>query len=256
MELIYDKNDHIAEFTLNRPELFNAMSPDLFMQLQDAFQDFAQDPKMWVGIVTGAGEKAFCAGADVKTWLPFVKECRQSPWLMPKTPLRGMELDKPLIAAINGVAMGGGLELALACDLRVASEKARFAFPEASLGILPRLGGTVRLPRLIGGANAAEMMFTGKRVDAARALAMGLVNQVVPPSEVMNAARELAREICQCAPLAVQAIKKSMRRTEGMSLDEALWCENALGLPLYDTEDYEEGRKAFAEKRAPQFQAK
>ncbi len=256
MELIYEKKEHIAVFTLNRPELFNAMNPELFRQLQDAFQDFAQDSEMRVGIVTGAGEKAFCSGADVKTWLPFVKECRQSPWLMPKTPLRGMELDKPLIAAINGVALGGGLELALACDLRVASEKAYFAFPEARLGILPRLGGTVRLPRLIGGANAAEMMFTGRRIDAERALTMGLVNQVVPPGEVMNTAMELAQDICQCAPLAVQAIKKSMRRTEGMSLEEALWCENALGLPLYDTEDYEEGRRAFAEKRAPKFQAK
>lgn len=256
MELLYEKKEHIALFTLNRPEVFNALSPELFKQLHDAFEDFAQDPELWVGVITGAGEKAFCAGADVKTWLPFVKECREKPWLLPTTPLRGMELDKPMIAAINGVAMGGGLETALSCDLRIASEKARFAFPEARLGILPRLGGTVRLPRLVGSAWAAEMMFTGKPIDAQRALAIGLVNQVVAPEDVLETAMALAEEICQCAPLAVQAIKKSMRRSEGMSMDEALWCENALGLPLYDTEDYEEGRKAFVEKRPPKFQAK
>ena len=256
MELLYEKREHIAIFTLNRPEAMNALSPELFKQMHEAFEDFAQDPELWVGIITGAGEKAFCAGADVKTWLPFVKECRQKPWLLPTTPLRGMELDKPLIAAINGVAMGGGLETALACDLRIASEKARFAFPEARLGILPRLGGTVRLPRLVGSAWAAEMMFTGKPIDAARALAMGLVNQVVPAEQVMDAALAMAGDICQCAPLAVQAIKKSLRRSVGMSLDEALWCENALGLPLYDTEDYEEGRRSFMEKRPARFQAK
>lgn len=256
MELLYEKKEHIALFTLNRPEVFNALSPELFQQLHDAFEDFAQDPELWVGVITGAGEKAFCAGADVKTWLPFVKECRQKPWLLPTTPMRDMELDKPLIAAINGVTMGGGLETALACDLRVASEKARFGFPEARLGILPRLGGTVRLPRLVGSAWAAQMMFTGKPIDAQKALAIGLVNQVVPPEQVLETAMSLAQDICQCAPLAVQAIKKSMRRTEGMSMDEALWCENALGMPLYDTEDYGEGRMAFVEKRPPKFQAK
>ncbi|BEQ14625.1 enoyl-CoA hydratase/isomerase family protein [Desulfoferula mesophila] len=256
MELIYEKKEHIALFTLNRPEVFNALSPDLFRRLHEAFEDFAQDPELRVGVITGAGEKAFCAGADVKTWLPFVKQCREKPWLMPTTPLRGMQLDKPLIAAINGVALGGGLEMCLACDLRVASEKARFAFPEARLGILPRLGGTVRLPRLVGSAWAAEMMFTGKPIDAQKALTMGLVNRVVPPEEVLDTALALAGEICQCAPLAVQAIKKSMQRSVGMSIDEALWCENALGMPLYDTEDYEEGRKAFMEKRPANFQAK
>ncbi len=256
MELLYEKREHIAIFTLNRPEAMNALSPELFQQMHAAFEDFAQDSALWVGIITGAGEKAFCAGADVKTWLPFVKECRQKPWLLPTTPLRGMELYKPMIAAINGVAMGGGLETALSCDLRIASEKARFAFPEARLGILPRLGGTVRLPRLVGSAWAAEMMFTGKPIDAARALAMGLVNRVVPAEEVMDTALAMAGDICQCAPLAVQAIKRSMRRSVGMSLDEALWCENALGLPLYDTEDYEEGRRSFMEKRPARFQAK
>ena len=121
---------------------------------------------------------------------------------------------------------------------------------------MPRLGGTVRLPRLVGSAWAAEMMFTAKPIDAGRALAIGLVNRVVPQDQVLDTALALADDICRCAPLAVQAIKKSMRRTEGMSLEEALWCENALGLPLYDTEDYDEGRAAFMEKRPPKFKAK
>ena len=204
MELLYQKDGPIAIMTLNRPEARNAMSPALFGQLHDACQDLAQDPAIRVGIITGAGDKAFCAGADIKTWLPFVKECREKPWLMPTTPMRGMELDKPLIAAINGVAIGGGMELALSCDLRIASDKARFAFPEARLGLLPRLGGTVRLPRLVGSAFAAEMMFTGKPIDAARALDMGLVNRVAAPEDVMPAALELARDICSCAPLGHQ----------------------------------------------------
>ena len=167
-----------------------------------------------------------------------------------------MELWKPLIAAINGVAMGGGLELALCCDLRIASDKARFAFPEARLGILPRLGGTVRLPQIIPWARAAEMMFFGKPIDAEEAYRIGLVNKVVAPDQVMTVAREFAEELCKVAPLSVRAIKEAMIRSRGLSVEEALWIENSLGLPLYETDDYEEGRAAFKEKREPVFKGK
>lgn len=143
MEFEYRKEGKIAIVTLNRPDSLNALSATLFRELHDALEDFKEDSELWVGIITATGEKAFCAGADIKEWLPFVKECKTKPWLLPTTPLRGMELWKPLIAAINGIAMGGGLELALSCDLRIASEKARFAFPEARLGLLPRLGAWV-----------------------------------------------------------------------------------------------------------------
>jgi enoyl-CoA hydratase/carnithine racemase len=256
MELEYKKEGKIAIFTLNRPESLNALSPTLFRELHDALEDFKQNPELWVGIITGTGEKAFCAGADIKVWLPFVKECKRRPWLFPSTPLRGMELWKPLIAAINGVAMGGGLELALCCDLRIASDKARFAFPEARLGILPRLGGTVRLPQIIPWARAAEMMFFGKPIDAEEAYRIGLVNKVVAPDQVMTAAREFAEELCKVAPLSVRAIKEAMVRSRGLSVEEALWIENSLGLPLYETDDYEEGRAAFKEKREPVFKGK
>jgi len=253
MDLLYEKDGKVATFTLNRPDSMNALNPNLFRELHVAFEDFNRDPDLWVAIITGSGEKAFCAGADIKEWLPFVRECRTKPWLLPTTPLRGMEITKPLIAAVNGAALGGGLELVLCCDLRIASDKARFAFPEARLGILPRLGGTSRLPLNVSWCNAAEMLFLGKTIDALEAYRIGLINRVVPPDQVFSSAREWARELCNAAPLAVRSIKEAMLRSRGRSLDEALWVENALGMPLYDTEDYEEGRKAFKEKRPPVF---
>lgn len=256
MDLLYQKEGKTAIFTLNRPESMNALSPNLFREMHEAFEDFSRDPDLRVGIITGAGEKAFCAGADVKEWLPFVKECREKPWLLPSTPLRGMEVLKPLIAAINGVALGGGLELVLCCDLRIASEKARFAFPEARLGILPRLGGTSRLPMNVSWCNAAEILFFGKTIDAQDAYRMGLINRIVAPDQVLPSARDWAEELCGVAPLAVRSIKEAMLKSRGRSLDEALWIENALGMPLYETEDYEEGRAAFQEKRPPVFKGK
>lgn len=256
MELEYVKEGKIAVFTLNRPDSLNALSPDLFHEMHDALEDFRADPDLFVGIITGAGDKAFCAGADIKTWLPFVKETKNRPWLFPTTIMRGMELWKPLIAAVNGVAMGGGLEVALACDLRIASDKARFGFPEARLGLIPRLGGTVRLPRIIPEGKAAEMMFFGKPVDAQEAYRIGLVNKVVPQDQLMTVAREWAKELCNVAPLSIKAIKEAMVRGRDLSVEEALWLENALALPLYETEDYEEGRAAFKEKRSPVFKGK
>ncbi len=256
MELIYDKEDHVARLTLNRPQALNALSPDLLCELRDALVDFEQDDHLRAAVITGAGDKAFCAGADVKTWLPFVQECREKPWLLPDTPMRGLDLKKPLIAAVNGLAYGGGLELCLACDLRLAVEGARFAFPEAKIGLLPRLGGTVRLPRLIPEGLAAEMLFTGRVMDAAEAGECGLVNRVVPADELLPAALDLARRIAANAPLAVRAIKESLTRGRGRSIADALWIENALGLPLYDTEDYQEGRRALAEKRPPEFKGR
>lgn len=257
MELEYVKEGRISIFTLNRPEAMNALSPNLFQQLHNALEDFKRDPDLLVGIITGSGEKAFCAGADIKTWLPFVRETKSKPWLFPSTIMRGgMEIWKPLIAAINGVAMGGGLELALACDLRIASETARLGTPEVRLGLMPRLGATVRLPQIIPWAKATEMMFMGRAIDAEEAYRIGLVNKVVPAEQVVPRAKEWAEDLCKVAPLAVRAIKESMIRGKHLSVEEALWLENRLALPLYETEDYEEGRAAFKEKRTPNFKGK
>jgi len=257
MELEYVKEGKIAIFTLNRPEALNALSPKLFQQFHNALEDFREDTDLLVGIITGSGEKAFCAGADIKTWLPFVKETKRKPWLFPSTIMRGgMEIWKPLIAGINGIAMGGGLELALACDLRIASEKARLGTPEVKLGLMPRLGATLRLPQMVPWAKATEMMFMGKVVDAEEACRIGLVNKVVPADQVMPVAKEWAQDLCKVAPLAVKAIKESMMRGKHLSTEEALWLENSLALSLYDTEDYQEGRAAFKEKRTPIFKGK
>ena len=252
----FERKGKIAIFTLNRPEKFNAISPDLVNEMQASLYEFMEDKELCVGIITGAGDKAFCSGADVKEWLPFVKATADRPWRIPDTPMRGLYCTKPLIAAVNGIAFGGGGEIAMACDLRIASEKASFRWPEPNLGILPRLGGTQRLPRLVGYGRAMEILLTNEKLDAKTALEIGLVNKVVPHDQLMDAAMEMAEKICALAPLAVQAIKRAVYFGTEMSLTDGLALENTLGMPLYETEDYEEGRAALAEKRTPQFKGK
>jgi len=253
MELDYKKEGKIAIFTLNRPEALNSLTPKMMSELEEAMKDFRNDSDLWVGIITGAGNKAFCAGADIHTWLPFVKKTKDKPWNMPINPMRGMELWKPLIAAINGYAFGGGGELALACDIRIASENASLCWPEASLGIIPRLGGTQRLPRIVSFGKAAEILMLGKRVNAREAYNIGLVNEVVSQKELFATSKKWAEKICNMAPLAVRAIKEAMIRGTQLPLKEGLFIENSLGLPLYETQDYLEGRKAFKEKSKPNF---
>ena len=169
MDVDNQKDGRIAIFTINRPDAYNAMNVQAMRELHDAMVDFRDDPELLVGIVTGAGEKAFCAGADINDMLPYMKEIRDRPWEFPTTPMRGLEIYKPLIAAINGVALGGGLEIALACDIRIASENARLGTPEVTLGLIPGWGGTQRLPRTIPTAKAAEILLMGKPVNAQEA---------------------------------------------------------------------------------------
>ena len=257
MAVDYEKEGRIAIFTINRPEAFNSMNVQAARELHEAMVDFRDDPELWVGIITGAGDRAFCAGADIKDMLPFLKEnLPDKPWAMPDTPMRGLELWKPLIAAINGVALGGGLELALSCDIRIASEKARLGVPEVTLGLIPGWGGTQRLPRVIPWCKAAELLLMGKPVDAQEAYRIGLVNKVVPPEEVMPTAREWAEVICQAGPLAVRAAKEAMVRGSSMSLEEGLRLENSLEGYCAHTEDFIEGTTAFVEKRKPDYKAK
>ncbi len=256
MAINYTKEGRIAIFTINRPQAMNAMNMEAIRELHEAMVDFRDDPDLWVGIITGSGEKAFSAGADIKDTLSFMKEHRDKPWAMPATPMRGLELHKPLIAAINGLALGGGLEIALACDIRIASENARLGLPEVTLGLIPGWGGTQRLPRVIPWAKAAEMLLTGKPIDAQEAYRIGLVNKVVPLEQLMPTAKEWAEVICQAGPLGVRAAKEAMIKGCSLTLEEGLRLENSLEAYLLGTEDFAEGTRAFAEKRKPIYKAK
>jgi len=254
MPLDYEKEGKIAIFTINRPRAFNAIDVETWRELNDSMADFRDDPELWVGIVTGTGDKAFCSGADIKDTLPYMKE--HSEWLWPAAPKYGLDLWKPLIAAINGVALGGGLEIALACDIRIASENARLGTPEVTLGIMPGWGATQKLPRVIPWAKAAEILFTGKPIDAQEAYRIGLVNKVVSQEELMPTAKEWAETLCQVGPLGVRAAKQAMLRGYSMPLDDGLRLEGSLFKYLLETEDCEEGTTAFTEKRKPDFKAK
>jgi enoyl-CoA hydratase/carnithine racemase len=256
MAVDYEKEGRIAIFTINRPEAMNALNIATVRELLEAMVDFRDDPELWVGIVTGAGERAFCGGADIKDTLPFMKEHRRDPWSFPPSIMRGLELWKPLIAAINGMALGGGLELALACDIRIAAENARLGTPEVNLGLIPGWGGTQRLPRAIPRCKAAEILLMGKPIDAQEAYRIGLVNKVVPQDKVMATAKEWAETICQAGPLAVRAAKEAMIKGCDMTLEDGLRLENSLVAYIMGTEDFAEGTKAFVEKRKPSYKAK
>jgi enoyl-CoA hydratase/carnithine racemase len=256
MVIDYAKEGRIAIFTINRPEAMNAMNMEGARELSETMADFRDDPELWVGIITGAGEKAFCGGADIKDTLSFMKEHRGEEGAFPPTIMRGLELWKPLIAAINGLAVGGGLEIAMACDIRIASETARLGTPEVNLGLIPGWGGTQRLPRMVPWCKAAEILLTGRVIDAQEAYRIGLVNKVVPQAEVMPTAKEWAEVICQAAPLAVRAAKEAMVKGYSMSLEDGLRLEDSLVAYIMGTEDFTEGTKAFVEKRKPDYKAK
>ncbi len=256
MAIDYKKEGKVAIITINRPEALNAMNPPGIKDMTNALIDFRDDDSLWVGIITGAGEKAFCAGADIATTLPELKANRHQPWKLTPTIMRGLNIWKPLIAAINGAALGGGLEIALACDIRIASEKAVFGLPEVKLGLIPGWGGTQRLPRAIGLAKAAEMLMTGNLIDAQEAFRIGLVNRVVPPAELMNSAMQMAQALCVPAPLAVRLAKQAMIQGMERSLEEGLALEAMLEDIAVSTEDFDEGTSAFLAKRKPSWKAR
>ena len=256
MAVDYKVDGRIATITLNRPEAYNSVDVKTLKELRDAMVAFRDNNDVWVGILTGAGEKAFCSGADIAEMLPFLKDNEHSPWEIPETPLRAMELYKPLIGAINGWALGGGLEIALLCDIRIAAENARFGCSEVNLGIMPGWGATQRLTRIIPRAKAAELIFSGKPMNAQEAYRIGLVNEVVPKTELMARAQKWAEDLSQVGPLALRAAKEAMIRGYSMPLDEGIKLESALFSYLLGTEDFIEGRDAFLNKRKPQFKAK
>ena len=256
MAVDYKVEGRIATITLNRPEAYNSVDIRTLRELHDALAAFRDNDEVWVGILTGSGEKAFCSGADIVEMLPFLKSAEHKSWEIPETPLRFMEVNKPIIGAINGMALGGGFEIALICDIRIAAEHARFGCPEVNLGIMPGWGATQRLARIIPRAKAMELVLSGKPINAQEAYRIGLVNEVVPKMELMARAQKWAEDLCQVGPLALRAAKEAMIRGYSMPLDEGIKLESALFSYLLGTEDFKEGRDAFLNKRKPQFKGK
>jgi len=251
MAVDYEKDGRIAIFTINRPEAMNALNSQVRLELNQALIKFRDAPGLWVGIITGAGEKAFSAGADIKEFRPGpIQTGGAVAWVRPD------QIWKPIIAALNGFALGGGLELAMECDLRIAAEHARLGQPEVNIGFMPGAGGTQRLPRFVGRAMAAEILLTGRHIDAQEAYRVGLVNRVVPLDQLMPTARELAETICQRGPMGVRATKEAMIRGYDLTLEQGLRLERDLANRVRTTEDFMEGARAFAEKRKPVYRAR
>jgi len=263
-KIIYEKRGRIAYVTINRPERMNAIDLDTSRELYQAFGDFRDDDEVWVSILTGTGERAFSAGADLVALAEAFSgeegRGKREGRMGFDTPFggitRAMEIWKPMIAAINGYCLAGGLELALACDIRVAAEHASFGLPEPTRAIIPGAGGTQRLPRAIPLAVAMELLLTGGRIDAATALRCGLVSHVVPLAELMPKAEEIAAAICQCGPLAVRAIKEAAYRGLDLSLEEGLALEGKKAGEVLRSEDAREGPLAFAQKRKPEYKGR
>lgn len=252
MKVLFERKGPIAYVTINRPERLNACDFETYRRLAEIWREFRDDPALRVGILTGAGERAFSAGSDIKANYVERPEGEPPNELFPLL----LELYKPIIAAINGHANGGGLEQALACDIRVAATHAQFGLGEVRLGWLPGGGGTQRLPRLIPLGRALQMLYTGNRIGADEALRLGLVDYVVPMSELIAKCEEIAAEICKSAPLGVQRIKQAALRGLDMPLADGLKLERELYLWLQGTGDAREGARAFAEKRTPAWKGK
>ncbi|MFZ5623035.1 MAG: enoyl-CoA hydratase/isomerase family protein [Gemmatimonadota bacterium] len=255
--LLFDVADGIATVTLNRPDKLNALNGALIADLDRAAGEIAANPAIRGAILTGAGPKAFAAGADIAEF------ASQSPLEGKARALEGQRAfrrleraGKPVVAAVNGFALGGGCELAMACHLRVASENAKFGQPEVKLGIGPGYGGTVRLPRLVGRGRALDLLLTGRTIDAQEALQWGLVNRVVPADRLMEETRRLLETILSNGPLAVQHVLEAVDTGLDLSVDEAQLLEaNHFGL-LSATADMREGTSAFLAKRAANFQGR
>jgi len=255
--LLFDVRDGVAVITINRPDKLNALNDQVMAELADVAQRLATDDDIRGAILTGAGPKAFVAGADIGDLAkqgPFDGKARA---LRGQAVLRRLETcGKPVIAAVNGFALGGGCELAMACHLRIASEHAKFGQPELKLGIAPGYGGTQRLPRLVGKGVALQLILTGETIDAREAHRIGLVNKVVPSAELLAEAEKLLRGILAMGPLAVRLALEAVDQGLEMSLDEGLLLEaNHFGL-LAATRDMKEGLGAFLEKRTPKFEGR
>jgi enoyl-CoA hydratase len=262
--LEYEKRDHIAYITFNRPDVRNAMDAEVMVRLADAWRDYDADPDMRAAIITGAGDKAFCAGADLGKLIPLFTRARQpeDEWdkrvmedrsVQGAALLRGFSTYKPVIAAINGFCLAGGTELIQATDIRLAAPHATFGLSEVKRAIVPAGGSLVRLARQIPYAKAMEILLTGEQMTAQEAYRIGLVNYIVPAGELLASAERFARVIAANGPVAVRKIKEAVIRTSGVPLDEAYKIESECAREVMMSEDAKEGPRAFMEKREPRY---
>ncbi|MBI4528679.1 MAG: enoyl-CoA hydratase/isomerase family protein [Deltaproteobacteria bacterium] len=254
--LNFEVKDSVAYVTMNRPEAMNALNRKMTEEIIEACEEISARDDIRAAIITGAGSKAFSAGLDLKeraaeeVSIVARRQARHAPKITAHHQAIA-SVKKPVIAAVNGYAVGGGLEIALACDIRIGSTQARLGLTEVRRGMIPGAGGTQRLPRIIGRALALEMVLTGRVIDADEALKIGLLSRVVEPENLISAAESVAREVLQGAPLALQFVKEAVNRGMEMSLENGIKLEVDLSTMLRTTEDCSEGPKAFAEKRKP-----
>jgi len=246
----YEKRGSLAIITLNRPEVLNSLTPEMLAGMDAAFEDFQLDPDLRVAILTGTGEKAFCAGMDLKEVAPLLTSGDELGY-EDHTKRNFSDVYKPIICAVNGLCVAGGVEFMLGTDIRIAAEHATFCLSEVSWGIIPTGGSHVRLPQQIPWAIAMEMLITGDRISAQRAYEVGLINRVVPADQLMTTALELAERICANGPLAVRTAKEIAVRA--LQQETAFVLEKAIGARVFESEDAKEGPRAFIEKRPPVY---
>jgi len=259
-EVIVEKLDNVGRITINRPDQLNAISRRTLEEMEHALKEFRNDQAIRVIILTGAGEKAFCAGADLKggIFTPETDSVRGARLARMGQEFTEMieKYEKPVIAAVNGLALGGGCEIALACDMIVSSENAQFGQPEINIGLIPGWGGTQRLPRLIGRNRAKELIFTGDGLTAKQAEQIGMVSRVVPPNRLQETALELARKMTSKSPVMLKLAKQAINRGIEMDLSSGLAEEVKAFRVCFTTQDFKEGLTAFLEKRQPKFEGK
>ena len=252
-EIRFEKKEHVAIITIDRPEALNSLTADMLLGIEEAFKAFDDDPDLWVGILTAAGDRAFSSGLDLKEAAPMLTGGDQlgfEDW----TKRQFSDVFKPIICAVNGFCIAGGMEMMLGTDLRIAADHATFGLGEVKWGLVP-LGGThIRLPRQIPWAIAMQLLLTGKSIDAQRAYEVGLINAVVPADELLDTALDWAQKMCRNGPLAMQTAKEIAVRS--LELESGFVMEKALGQKVLNSEDAKEGPKAFAEKRPAEFKGR
>ncbi len=267
MGLIVKKEGKILNIQLNRPEARNALDPSTLMELLQIWEDFDKDPETQVAVLSSALPDIFCAGMDLKSTMPLVMRTKEpendaerrvmeNPDLMMDAMLRDMAIDKPIISAVHGLCLTGGWEMAMATDICIASQDASFQMREVQYAMMPTSGATVRLPRMIPHTAAMEILLIGDPVPAQRLYEWGFINKIVSRDNLISTAMSIAEKIASNGPLALKAIKRSVREGSGLPLKEALQKEKEIGLPIYSTEDAKEGPRAFYEKRKPVYKGR